>query len=166
MLSQREAKKELFGYFYTNWKDGLANGLPNSSPALSALTFTVGTQEYTPEVFFPHVEKRQQTPTDKHFAKINMLNFSTPQTSLPGGRSSGGGVKFTTSGICIVQLFFSKSNYSSVEEDFLTAIAHEMFMAKSSENIWFRRPTVTQKPEEERHLRSDVDIEYTFDTYI
>ena len=170
MLTYREAKKELFGYFYTNWQNGLANGLPNSSPPISPITFIDnldGTGEtYSPIVLYRNIELSYKIQAGRHFARITMHNLHSPQRSLPGGRQNGGAVKFTTEGIGIVQLFFSKSTYSTAEEDFLVAIASEMFVGKSSSNIWFRNVTIKDKPPEEKHFRTDVDFQYRYDTHV
>jgi hypothetical protein len=166
MLAQRQAKKELLGYFQDNWTDAMVNGLPNSTPVIAAMVFDNDGETYTPSVHYQNIEKRTKIPAGEHFALINILNLNSPQRSLPGGRANGEGVKFTTSGICIIRLFFSKGNYSTEEEDFLSAVAHEMFVGKSSENIWFRNATIKEMPAEETHFRSNIDFTYEFDTHV
>ena len=166
MIATRVAKEEFNTYFQAQWTDGLTNGLPNSTPVLAALVFTVGATVYVPTVYWPNVERRERLSHEQHFARFVFENLKTSQTSLPGGRVNGGGVKYTTPGIAVVELFFSKSNYTTVEEDFLTAIAQEMFLGKRTTNIWFRTATVKQVPEEEKYYRTNVVVEYEYDTHI
>lgn len=166
MPSHREAKREIQKYFSDNWASGLTNGLPNSTPPLTTIVFTKGTTVYSPKVFYQNIEKRDSLPLNEHFALFTVSNKAQPQASLRGGTQQGVGTKFTTFGIGIVDLFFAKSNHSTDEEDYLTAIAHEMFLAKRSECVWFRETLIKELQPEEKYFRNNVTFEYRYDTVV
>lgn len=161
MAAYRIAIKQIQDHFNTKWLDGIANGLPLSNPVLAPLSFG-----YTPKIYWTNIEDVASLPTNEHFAIFFSENLTTQQISLPGGRNDGSCVKFNTPGVGIIQLFFSKSNYSTEEQDQLEAIAQEMFMGTRTTNVWFKNPSIRPLKPMESFFRTNVTFEYEFDTHI
>lgn len=164
--SSRQARKEIQGHFWDAWRDGLANGLPNSTPALAAIEFRdSANQIYTPEVFWPDKETDDSLPKDRHFLMFSTSDVKTEQRSMAGGRQQLVGTKYTTPGVGLVRLFFSKLRYQTAEEDFISAIAQECFLSSRTTNVWFRNSTIVELPPEEDFFRANVTFEYEYDTH-
>ena len=164
MAADRTAKREMQQFFHDGWKDGLANGLPNSDPPLTVPNFNVGGASYEPQVYWHNIENRDLLPKDEHFAIFSTSNIQTTQRTLPGGRAEGIGARFTTPGVGVVQLFFSKSNYTTEEQEFLCAVAQEMFFGASTASVWFRNPTIVDLAPEESFFKANVTFEFEYDT--
>lgn len=166
MPSHAEAKKELKSYFFSNWKNGIVNGLPNSNPAYTPVAFTSRGISYEPQVYFRNIEKRESVAKDQHFVVFLNENVRTSQRSIAGARIDGATVKYETNGVGVIRLYLSKENYRSIEEDFLVAVCQEMFLGKSTQSIWFRNPTVKDLTETENYFRTEINFEYRFETHV
>lgn len=161
--ASRTAKSEIRTHFFTAWKDGLANGLPNSTPPLAALVFNDdGGTAYSPEVFWQNVESIENLPKDRHFALFSTSDIRTIRRTVAGAQKS----KFTTYGVGLTRLYFSRRTYKTADEDFLCAICQETFLGKRKDSVIFRNVTIQEAKPEEAFFRADVHFEYDYDTHI
>lgn len=164
MISYRESRSEIKAYCLEKWKQAFLVGLPNSNPPLSVMTFSNRLGNYTPKMYFHNQEMRKSVENDEHFAKLTLNDLETRTSSLRGDC----GVKYTSPGVGVVQLFFSKSFYSSAIEDYLIAVCQEMFFGQRTTegNIVFRSATVQELPEEEKFFKANVSFEYEYETHV
>ncbi len=159
MISSIEAKHELQQFFHDGWKEGLLNGPKNLN--LTPLGFS-----YNICVFFQNVELLKKMPNNEHFVRFTVSNIETSQRTMPGGRANGSSTKYLTPGVGFVELFFSKNNYQTTEDDYLSLVAERIFLGQRSENVIFRKTTLLSLPETEKHFRSTVSFQYEFETHI
>jgi len=165
MITYRAAKRSIQEHFLTKWKDGIANGLPTATPVLPPLVIENAEGSYEPKVYFQNIEIIASVPLRQHFAILTIENINSEQSSLPGSQFENNGTKFNTIGVGFVQLFFSKDSYSTEEEEYLSAIAQDIF-TKKLDCVWFRRSTIKDLEPEEKHYRTNVTFEYEFESVL
>jgi len=166
MPSHREAHRLIKSHFHERWAAGIANGLPNADPVLEVVTFSDGTENYVPRVYYQNVEPVNPLDLGRHFVRFSLSNLTTSQSSLPGGRLHQGKTKFTTPGVGAAELFFSKQQYSTKGEEYLCAIAHDAFVVNTPSGVWFRNATIKNLPAEENFFRACVTFDYEYDTHL
>lgn len=158
MVDNAEAYREIRRMFNDGWK---------VKTAALHLTRRGSVVDYVPEVKWEERQILALLDNGVHFCHFELRNVITNQKSLTGGREEEIGTMYTTRGIAIVDMYFSKTAYKTNDKDAIEVAAQRIFIQQSTPGgVWFRNPTIYYLKPEETHFRSMVTADFTFDTVI
>lgn len=158
MVENDLAYREIRRLFYAAWV---------SKMTVLNLTRRDSVIAYVPEVKWEERQLVNLMDYGVHYCHFLLRNVITSQKSLTGGRVEEIGTLYTTRGIAIVDLYFSKNAYKINDKDAIENATWRIFVKQTTPGgVWFRNPTISQLPPEETYFRSMVTSDFTFDTEI
>lgn len=150
IMSPQTARKEIFALIKAAWDD--------KAPAI------VGAAT-APEIRYQGVEKGALPGADKYWMRAGTQMVETGQSSFAVTEHTARGVRYTTDGIVILQLFAPMSAVDGYAKGELLAYAAQcMFMAANTPSgVWFRRPRINELDNDGTFYRWNVFADYQFD---
>lgn len=145
MITQSEARDEIFAIFTNAWSAGSA-----------AVT------TYIPKIEYQGLQSRNTPDTAKHWCRISIQTVSENQASFA---RNAGEKKFTAFGLVYVQIFSPHSENNGFQKGLLLGqVAKNAFRGESTPGgVWFRNVRINELSPEDSFHRLNVVAEYEHD---
>lgn len=145
MITQSEARDEIFALFKTAWEAG-----------------TIDIVSYIPNIEYQGVQPIATPDIAKHWCRISIQTVSENQASLS---DENGQRTYTAYGLVFVQVFCPRSERNGFERGIsLAQIAKRAFRGKATPGrIWFRNVRLNELEPENSFYRLNVVAEFEYD---
>lgn len=148
MISQQNARKQIFTVVHTIWQD--------RAGAIAG---------YIPEIRWQGVEEGALPGTDKFWMRVSTNNVTTNQVGHRTVEPGVSDVVYRTVGFIVLQIFAPmKGADSYAKGELLSELGQAMFMARETPgSVWFRNPRIREIDNDGTWYRWNVIADYQFD---
>lgn len=149
IMAPSTARKEIFALVDSVWTD--------KAPAI------VGAAS-APVIRWQGDEEGALPGGTEFWMRASTQGVDTEQSGFAVGEHTQSGVRFTTTGIVILQLFAPMKGDGYAKGELLAALGQCMFMASHTPSgVWFRRPRINELENDGTWYRWNVIADYQFD---
>lgn len=148
IAAPQTARREIFALFAAGWSAGAATIVGSAVP-----------------VRYQGVEERTPPGALEYFVRASTQLADTGQSGFAIAEHTARGVRFTTDGVAIFQVFAPmKSPGAYAKGELLATLAQGIFMgAQTSSGVWFRRPRINELDDDGTWYRWNVMTDFQFD---
>jgi len=170
MLTYANALDDVRAHLLASWKNYLANGYElldqqTCQPVLILpKVFRVNrTREiYTPELSWERILTFLEADNGRHTARFEMR--TTDQTRLDN-RTLGGVDRYRSTGIIIVDLYYSRTAFEDKDNQFLAPLVRKVFARKQTHSnmVKFKNARIGEQTSTKFYFRTSIFSEFEFD---
>lgn len=131
-------------------------------------TKTTSIVGYVPEIRWQGYETGEPPANDKFWIRAGTYLVDTNQSSYAMAEHTVSGVRYTTDGLFIAQVFAPMSPAAAQNSyrkgELLAELIQCIYMSAETNNgVWFRRPQIETLDNDGTRYRWNVNVQFTFD---